>query len=161
MDDAQAMNFELPEELRMLKDTVRKFVDKELIPIEREACDGHKLKPEMRRHLEARARELGLANYDVPQEHGGLGLGLLAKVVVWAEMARSIALPSRAAEIFGPNVSPILYHLSDDQKRASCCRPSAARCDGASPKPSPTPAAIPAACAPPRRATATITSSPA
>ncbi|HXQ53380.1 MAG TPA: acyl-CoA dehydrogenase family protein [Stellaceae bacterium] len=117
MDDAQAMNFELPEELRMLKDTVRKFVDKELIPIEREACDGHKLKPEMRRHLEARARELGLANYDVPQEHGGLGLGLLAKVVVWAEMARSVALPSRAGEIFGPNVSPILYHVSDDQKR--------------------------------------------
>jgi acyl-CoA dehydrogenase len=117
MDDAPGMNFELPEELRMLKDSVRRFVDKELIPIERTACDGHKLKPEMRRHLEAKARELGLANYDVPQEYGGLGLGLLAKVVVWAEMARSIALPSRASEIFGPNVSPILYHLDDEQKR--------------------------------------------
>src|SRR5665213_570376 len=99
-----AMNFELPEELRMLKDAVRKFVDKELIPIERQACDGPKLKPEMRRHLSAKAEELGLANYDVPQEYGGLGLGLLAKCVVWSEMARSIALPSRASEIFGPNV---------------------------------------------------------
>lgn len=117
MDDASGMNFELPEELRMLKDSVRRFVDKELIPIERTACDGPKLKPEMRRHLEARAHDLGLANYDVPQEYGGLGLGLLAKVVVWAEMARSIALPSRASEIFGPNVSPILYHLDDEQKR--------------------------------------------
>ena len=28
------MDFNLPEELQMLKDTVRKFVDKELIPIE-------------------------------------------------------------------------------------------------------------------------------
>jgi acyl-CoA dehydrogenase len=37
--------------------------------------------------------------------------------VVWAEMARSIALPSRASEIFGPNVSPILYHVSEEQKR--------------------------------------------
>jgi acyl-CoA dehydrogenase len=111
------MDFELPEELRMLKDSVRRFVDKELIPIERTACNGPKLKPDIRVHLEAKARELGLTNYDVPQEHGGLGLGLLAKVVVWAEMARSIALPSRASEIFGPNVSPILYHVSEEQKR--------------------------------------------
>jgi acyl-CoA dehydrogenase len=96
---------------------VRRFVDKELIPIERTACNGPKLKPDIRVHLEAKARELGLTNYDVPQEHGGLGLGLLAKVVVWAEMARSIALPSRASEIFGPNVSPILYHVSEEQKR--------------------------------------------
>jgi acyl-CoA dehydrogenase len=111
------MNFELPEELRMLKDTVRKFVDKELIPIERTACNGHKLKPEIRARLEEKAKELGLANYDVPQEYGGLGLGLLAKTVVWAEMARSIALPPRGSDIFGPNVSPILYHLNDDQKK--------------------------------------------
>jgi len=111
------MNFELPEELRMLKDTVRKFVDRELIPIERTACNGHKLKPEVRAHLEEKAKELGLANYDVPQEYGGLGLGLLAKTVVWAEMARSIALPPRGSDIFGPNVSPILYHLNADQKQ--------------------------------------------
>ena len=32
----------------MLKDTVRKFVDREMIPIERTARDGHKLKPEVR-----------------------------------------------------------------------------------------------------------------
>ncbi|HUZ73457.1 MAG TPA: acyl-CoA dehydrogenase [Stellaceae bacterium] len=110
------MNFELPEELRILKDAVRRFVDRELIPIERTACDGPKLKPDIRRHLEVKARELGLAQYDVPRAYGGLGLGLLAKVVVWSEIARSIALPSRAAEIFGPNVSPILYHLDPEQK---------------------------------------------
>ena len=32
---ANDMNFELPEEIRMLKETVRRFVDKEMIPIER------------------------------------------------------------------------------------------------------------------------------
>ena len=30
------MDFNLPEELQVLKDTVRKFVDRELIPLERE-----------------------------------------------------------------------------------------------------------------------------
>jgi acyl-CoA dehydrogenase len=121
MGDAPAgtdgLNFDLPEEIRMLKDTVRKFVDKELIPIERTARDGHKLKPEVRAHLQAKARELGLAGYDVPAEYGGLGMGLVAKVTVWAELSRSIALPTRGVEIFGPNVSPILYHLDLEQKK--------------------------------------------
>ena len=110
------MNFELPEELRMLKDTVRKFVDRELIPIERETCDGHKLKPDVRAMLEEKAKALGLWLYDVPEEYGGQGLGLLAKAVVWAEMGRTIALPTRNANIFGPAVSPILYFLNDEQK---------------------------------------------
>ena len=56
---ANDMNFELPEEIRMLKDTVRKFVDKEMIPIERTGRDGHKLKPEVRADLERRPRRWG------------------------------------------------------------------------------------------------------
>src|SRR5262245_1408690 len=107
-----ALNFELPEEIRMLKDTVRKFVDRELIPIERTACDGHKLKPDVRAALVAKARALGLSGYDVPREYGGLGMGLVARVTVWAELGRTIALPSRGVDIFGANVSPILYHLN-------------------------------------------------
>ena len=113
---AGEMNFELPEELRMLKETVRRFVDKELIPIEREVCVGNKIKPEMRQMLEKNSKELGLWLYDVPEEYGGQGLGMLAKVVVWSELARTIALPTRNASIFGPAVSPILYHLNDEQK---------------------------------------------
>jgi acyl-CoA dehydrogenase len=112
-----ALNFDLPEDIRMLKDTVRKFVDRELIPIERSTCDGHKLKPEVRAALTAKAQELGLAGYDVPQEYGGLGMGLVAKVTVWAELGRTIALPSRGGDVFGHNVSPILYHLDDTQKQ--------------------------------------------
>ena len=47
------MDYELPEELRMLKETVRRFVDNEIIPIERDAYDGHQLKPDVRAALEA------------------------------------------------------------------------------------------------------------
>jgi acyl-CoA dehydrogenase len=114
------MNFELPEEIRMLRDTVRKFVDRELIPIERQARDRthpHKLEPELRLHLMAKAKEIGLAGYDVPIEYGGLGMGLVAKVTVWIELSRTIALPSRNVDVFGPNVSPILYHLNEEQKK--------------------------------------------
>ena len=112
------MDFQLPEELRILKDNVRKFVDRELIPIERDVCDGHRIKPDMRVMLEDKAQDLGLWLFDVPTEYGGQGLGLLAKAVVWAELGRTIALPSRAASIFGPPVRPLLFHLNDAQKEA-------------------------------------------
>ncbi|MBI2960490.1 MAG: acyl-CoA/acyl-ACP dehydrogenase [Betaproteobacteria bacterium] len=110
------MNFALPEDLRMLKEVLRKFVDRELIPIELRACDGHKLRPEVRAHLEAKAKELGLWNYDIPREYGGLGYRQLARALVWAELSRSVALPTRNVNIFGPIVSPMLYRLDDRQK---------------------------------------------
>ena len=110
------LNFELPQELRLLKDNLRRFVDRELIPIERDTCEAGRLKPEYQQRISTKAAELGLGNYDVPREYGGLGLGLLAKVQVWSELARSIALPSRGRDIFTANVSPILYHLDDEQK---------------------------------------------
>jgi acyl-CoA dehydrogenase len=112
----QPLNFELPEEIRMLKEAVRKFVDREMIPIERTTRVNNKLKPEIKAELAKKAEALGLSNYDVPCEYGGLGMGLVAKVTVWAELGRTIALPSRGVEIFGPNVSPILYHLNERQK---------------------------------------------
>ena len=111
------MDFELPEELRMLKETVRRFVDREIIPIEREAYDGHKMKPDVRAHLEAKAQEIGLWNYDVPEEYGGQGMGMLARCVIWEEMGRTIAIPTRGGGVFGPAVSPILYYLNEEQKK--------------------------------------------
>jgi acyl-CoA dehydrogenase len=114
---ADGLNFDLPEEIRMLQEAVRKFVDRELIPIERNARANNKLKPEIYTELTTKAQALGLSGYDVPREYGGLGLGLIAKVTVWAELGRSIALPPRGGDIFGPNVSPILYHLNETQKK--------------------------------------------
>jgi acyl-CoA dehydrogenase len=110
------MDVELPDDLRMLKDTVRKFVDRELIPIEMETMDGPDLKPEVRAALEAKAKELGLWLLDVPEEYGGMGLGHLAMVVVWEEIARTIALPPRGPGVFGPDVRPVLFMLGPAQK---------------------------------------------
>jgi acyl-CoA dehydrogenase len=110
------VNFNLPEELQMLKDNLRRFVDTELIPIERETMDGNEMKPGMQAMLEEKAKGLGLWMFDVPEEFGGLGLGALAKAVMWEELSRTIAMPSRGASLFGPRVSPILYYLNDEQK---------------------------------------------
>ena len=111
------MDFNIPDELQMLKDTVRKFVDKELIPIEMHTIENMELKPDIREKLEKKTRDMGLWMFDVPEEYGGGGLGSLAQVLVWEELARTVALPSRGQGIFGPEVRPILYALNPEQKK--------------------------------------------
>ena len=69
------MDFELPEDLRLLKKTVADFVDRELIPIERTTMDGPGMKPDIRAQLEKKAKNLGLWLLDVPTEYGGQGFG--------------------------------------------------------------------------------------
>src|SRR3974377_1492912 len=106
-----AMDFELPEELRLLKENVRRFVDRELIPLEREVVNDVKLQKELPRRPPGKGEAVGLWLYDVPAEFGGLGLGMAARITVWSELGRTTALPSRNVNIFGPSVSPILYRL--------------------------------------------------
>jgi len=93
------MDFTLPEELRMLRDTVARFVREELIPLEptiirREAerglTDNPLIPPEAEAHLEKKAKEIGLYGIDVPEEYGGQNLGMLAKAIVIEELKTSI-----------------------------------------------------------------------
>lgn len=110
------MDFELPEEIRALRETVRKFVDRELIPVECDSMEGLDLKPALRASLEKKAKELGLWLLDVPEEYGGAGLGMLALVIVWEELGRTVALPPRGPGVFGPEVMPLLFTLTPEQK---------------------------------------------
>ena len=117
MGDVEGLNFELPDELKAMKGELRRFVDREMIPVERQVRSTYRTDPSGIEKLAKKAEALGLHNFDVPVEYGGLGLGLLAKVIVWSELSRSIALPSRSQYLFGPAVSPILYDLAPEQKK--------------------------------------------
>jgi acyl-CoA dehydrogenase len=110
------MDFELPEELRILKAGLRRFVDNELIPIERQTTEGETVKPEYLAHFEKRAKDLGIWQLDVPEEYGGGGMSVLARAVVWEEMSRTIALPARGEGITGPSARGILYSLKGEMK---------------------------------------------
>ncbi|HAU30752.1 MAG: (R)-benzylsuccinyl-CoA dehydrogenase [Desulfotomaculum sp. 46_296] len=114
------MDFTIPEEFVMLKKMVRKFTENEIMPlemtvIEREADRGFEaissIPPEEEKKILAKAKDLGLWGIDVPEEHGGQGLGMLAKMLVEEEMSRSICW------IFLPPDSPNLDFL------ASSCKP--------------------------------------
>jgi len=108
------MDFTLPDELRMLRDTVSRFVREELIPLEPlvlelEAKRGYSDEPPLpagiEQKLKAKAKEIGLWGIDVPEEYGGQNLGALAKCVVLEELKHSIT------PFVLPPDSPNLYLL--------------------------------------------------
>ncbi len=93
------MDFTLPDELRMLRDTVARFTREELLPLEKDVIrreaergltDAPLIPPEVEKHLNDKAKEIGLYGIDVPEEYGGQNLGMLAKAVVQEELKTSI-----------------------------------------------------------------------
>ena len=107
---------DLSEEMTLLRDTVRRFVDRELIPLEGKSIVDGEFDKELEARLTARCKELGLWQIDVPEEFGGQGLGLLARTIVWAELGRTVALPTRGVRILGPEVRPVLYALTGEMR---------------------------------------------
>jgi acyl-CoA dehydrogenase len=114
------MDFELPEEHRMLKDLVARFVREELIPLEpallkREAEGGGiALDADERARVDRRSRELGLWGLDAPSEIGGHDLPVSALVGVNEEMGRSIVhyfLPPDT-----PNLRMLLLTATPEQR---------------------------------------------
>lgn len=108
------MDFSLPDELQMLKDNLRRYVNKEMIPFERETLEDEELKPEWRAKFQKDARDLGIWMMEVPEEFGGPGLGIMPRVIVWEELARTIALPTRGESMMGPSVRAILFSLEGE-----------------------------------------------
>jgi (R)-benzylsuccinyl-CoA dehydrogenase len=110
------MDFEMPDTVRMIRDTVRQFTDRELIPhekliirreSERGMSDDPIVPPELEHSLREKARQVGLWGIDVPEEFGGQDFGMLARVVVGEELKRSIV------PFIPPPDSPNLFLLKE------------------------------------------------
>jgi acyl-CoA dehydrogenase len=110
------MDFQLPEDALLLKEVMREFVDRELIPIEAHSHQDGRMPEALLRPLQEKIKTMGLWLLDVPEEYGGVGLNLLTRCVVHEEVARSKALPFRSADLFGPHIGPILYEANAEQK---------------------------------------------
>ena len=110
------MEFDLSPELLDLRVRARAFVDREIIPNERELSRHYQLPADVRAGLEAAARDAGLWNINTPAEFGGPGYGLLARTMIWEGLGRTIGLPPRNRGVLGPEVSPILFRLDDAQR---------------------------------------------
>jgi acyl-CoA dehydrogenase len=115
--DAALGAWELPAELVMLRDTVRRFMDAHVRPVEEKLeADTVGLPRDQLVELQARARELGLWSLQTPAEYGGAGLGVLGQVVVGEEAAKcrmGAFFPALGA--FGGNPPNIMFKASTEQ----------------------------------------------
>jgi acyl-CoA dehydrogenase len=109
--------WELPDELVMLRDTVRRFMDAHVHPIEEKLDhDAIGLPRERLVELQDKARALGLWALQTPEEHGGAGLSVLGQVVVAEEAAKcrmGAFFPALGA--FGGNPPNIMFKASPQQ----------------------------------------------
>jgi alkylation response protein AidB-like acyl-CoA dehydrogenase len=102
------------DEHRMVADTVKDFVNNEVLPV----LDQLEQKDwELARRLVRRCAELGLMGADVAEEYGGLALDKVTSVVISEQMSRSASFGAT----FGAHANLVILPLSlfgtDAQKR--------------------------------------------
>jgi acyl-CoA dehydrogenase len=110
------VNFGLPEEIVMLRDSARRFVEEHLLPLEADHADRPDLPDDVRATLQAKARELGFWAFDLPESHGGGGVGVLGMCVVMEELAKCNVPSFRAPSVFTPYLGPVLFHGTPAQQ---------------------------------------------
>ncbi len=110
------MDFSLTDEQRMIQQTVRRFVDRELMPLENEVLQNEGkyptgVEPELYHALQQKAKEMGFWGINTPEEYGGANLGAVMSALIAMEMGRTLV-----PFTFGGNADNILYHGNAQQK---------------------------------------------
>jgi acyl-CoA dehydrogenase len=110
-------SWELPEELVLLQDSVRRFMRKEVRPIEdRLPHDEFAIPESDLLPLQKKAKELGFWCVASPSEYGGGGLSLLAQAVVAEEAARcKMGAYVPACGVFGIDPPSVIWSGSKRQ----------------------------------------------
>lgn len=110
------MDFSIPEELRMLRDSARRFVEQELLPLEPLYANEADIPDDVRASLQAKAKELGFWGYDLPEDVGGGGVGYFGMCLVMEELARCNVPSFRAPSVFTPYLGSVLFSCTPEQK---------------------------------------------
>lgn len=102
------MDFELPEEIQMIRTQARRFAEERIKPLVEEDEKEHRFRPEIIKEM----GELGFFGTVIPEAYGGTGLGgFLGAVVISEELARvsaSWGLPINMQEL-GPALTLLKF----------------------------------------------------
>jgi acyl-CoA dehydrogenase len=112
------MDLSLSDEEREIRDWVRTFVRKDVMPLEPEVLNRERrnergLTAEELEGLQAKAKQSGFFGVHTPEEYGGMGLGAVLSALVEVELGRSF-VPFR----FAGDADNILYFGNEAQKAA-------------------------------------------
>src|SRR5262245_29019605 len=107
------IDFGLSDEQRALRDLAHDFALNEIRP----KAAHHDASGEFPRDIVRKAWELGLLNTHVPQEYGGLGLGVLEGCLLAEETAWGCTGIGTAIEANSLAEAPVIVAGTDEQKR--------------------------------------------
>ena len=110
------MLYKLPEETLMLQDNVKRFVDNELIPLEKKLPDrpnSYELPEDIYLELTAKVHEMGLSARETPEDAGGAGLGPLDNCIITEQVHRSTA----GCSVFSSTFASMLYELGTEEQK--------------------------------------------
>jgi acyl-CoA dehydrogenase len=107
------LNFTLSDDQLQLQELARKFAKEEIIP----KAPHHDETGEYPRDIAKKAWEIGLMNTHIPQEYGGLGLGVLEGCIITEELAYGCTGISTAMEANTLAAAPVIVAGNDAQKK--------------------------------------------
>jgi acyl-CoA dehydrogenase len=112
------IDFVPTDEQQSLVDTVRRFVQKEVLPLEMELDpDAGQLPADVHAGLARRVAQMGLTAWDAPAEVGGPGLDTVTQALLAMEMSQHRAgLYAPCYGVFGGAGLAHLYEASEEQK---------------------------------------------
>jgi len=111
--EAGAGLFELTEEQQAVVQTVREFVEKEVIPV----ADELEHRDEFPEQIVKGMKELGLFGLTVPEEYGGAGMDLMTYALAGVELSRGWMSLSGILNTHFMAVYLLKKHGSDEQKQ--------------------------------------------
>jgi acyl-CoA dehydrogenase len=106
------ISFELTDEQKEMKELARKFTKNEIIPVASELDN----KAEMPMEIIKKAFEIGLWNFNIPLEYGGLGLNHITESILLEEIAYGCLGIHGAWAGNSLGLSPIIIAGNDEQK---------------------------------------------
>ncbi|MDZ5472657.1 acyl-CoA dehydrogenase family protein [Bacillus sp. 31A1R] len=111
------MHLRLTDEQKMVQKTIRRFVEKELIPLENDVLrnerEGRPSLPSGKlKELQLKAKEAGFWGINTPEKYGGADLGQMMMAIVLMEVSKTF-VPFQ----FGGSADNILYYANEEQKQ--------------------------------------------
>ena len=117
------MDLTLTDEEREIRDWVRTFVTREIMPLEPQVLERERngergISLDELKALQEKARESGFFGIQTPEEYGGMGLGAVMNALIEVELGRSFVQFK-----FAGDADNILFDANDEQK-ATYLRPT-------------------------------------
>ncbi|WP_017539427.1 MULTISPECIES: acyl-CoA dehydrogenase family protein [Nocardiopsis] len=112
------VDFALTDEQKGVRDWVRTFVERELMPLENEVLRRERagaapgLTAEENRELRALARKSDFWGVQTPPEYGGMGLDAVTAALIESELGRTFVTFK-----FGGEADNILFHADEEQRK--------------------------------------------